>query len=302
MRDLLTGFGLTEILTYSFDSPTSYDKLLLPEDHPLRRAVVIQNPLTEDWNILRTTLIPNMLNVLQYNAQRQHQDLQIYEVGSVFIPRQLPLHELPEERLTLGVALMGEYPREWGLPAREVDFFDLKGVVEALLDGLELGCEWEAAETPGFHISRCACVAVLGVKVGIFGEIHPEAAAHWDLPSRVYAAELDLDKILLLITGEKRIEKLPRYPFVARDLALLAPQDVPAQHILEVIQAAGKDLIKGVTLFDVYQGPQVPAGYRSLAYSILYQAEDRTLTDEEVEAVQNRIITHLKDELGITLR
>ncbi|NLA58747.1 MAG: phenylalanine--tRNA ligase subunit beta [Firmicutes bacterium] len=302
VRDLLTGFGLTEILTYSFDSPTSYDKLLLPEDHPLRRAVVIQNPLTEDWNILRTTLIPNMLNVLQYNAQRQHQDLQIYEVGSVFIPRQLPLHELPEERLTLGVALMGEYPREWGLPAREVDFFDLKGVVEALLDGLELGCEWEAAETPGFHPGRCASVAVQGVKVGIVGEIHPEAAAHWDLPSRVYAAELDLDKILLLITGEKRIEKLPRYPFVARDLALLAPQDVPAQHILEVIQAAGKDLIKGVTLFDVYQGPQVPAGYRSLAYSILYQAEDRTLTDEEVEAVQNRIITHLKDELGITLR
>ncbi len=302
VRELLTGFGLTEIMTYSFDSPSSYDKLLLPEDHEIRQAVSIQNPLTEDWNILRTTLLPNMLDVLQHNAKRQHPDLQIFEVGSIFIPDQVPLKELPDERLTLGIALMGSYPREWGFPAREVDFFDLKGLVEALMDGLGLSCEWEAAEGPGFHPGRCASVAAQGVKVGILGEIHPEAAANWDLPSRVYAAELDLDKILSLVTGQKRMTKLPRYPFVARDLALLAPEEVPAQRILEVIQAAGADLIKEVTLFDVYQGPQVPDGHRSLAYSILYQAEDRTLTDEEVEAVQSRIITQLKEELGITLR
>jgi len=174
--------------------------------------------------------------------------------------------------------------------------------VEALLEGLGLTCEWEAAEAPGFHPGRCASVSVKGVQVGIVGEIHPEAAAHWDLPSRAYAAELDLDKILPAVTGQKRMEKLPRYPFVARDLALLAPEEVPAQRILEVIEAAGGKLVKDVSLFDVYQGPQVPAGYRSLGYSIVYQAEDRTLTDEEVEAVEERIILQLKEELGITLR
>ena len=302
VRDLLTGFGLMEIISYSFDSPKSHDKLQLPENHELRRAVTIQNPLTEDWSILRTTLIPNLLNVLQHNSQRQHQDLQIYEIGSVFVPGQLPLTELPEERLTLGIALMGGHPRQWGFPARSVDFFDLKGLVESLLDGLGLDCQWEAADSPGFHPGRCSLVMVDGVKVGILGEIHPEAAANWDLPSRAYAAELDLDGIVPLVTGRKRMERLPRYPFVDRDLALLAPEEVPAQRILEVIQAAGADLIKDVALFDVYQGPQVPAGCRSLAYSIMYQAEDRTLTDDEVEAVQRKIIDRLRSELGITLR
>ena len=302
IRDLLAGAGLTEIMTYSFDSPASYEKLLLPEDHQLRQAVTIQNPLTEDWSVLRTSLVPHLLDVLRHNAQRQQSDLQIFEMGSVYIPRRLPLDEQPDERLTLGIALMGDYPREWGFAPRTADFFDLKGLVELIFSRLGLSCNWEAAESAGLHPGRCAAIKLGNTNVGILGEIHPEVADSWELPARAYVAELCLESIIPRVSWQRRVDKLPRYPAVARDLALLAPDTIPAHRILEVIQAAGDDLIQKITLFDVYQGRQIPTGYRSLAYSILYQAEDRTLTDSEVEAVEDRIMARLEKELRITRR
>lgn len=302
IRDLLVGAGLTEIMTYSFDSPASYEKLQLPEDHELRQAVTIQNPLTEDWSILRTSLVPHLLDVLRHNAQRQQSDLQIFEIGSVYIPRRLPLEEQPDECPTLGIALMGDYPREWGFAPRAADFFDLKGLVELILSRLGLSCNWKAAEFAGLHPGRCAAITVGNAKVGFLGEIHPEVGNSWELPARAYVAELSLEAIIPHVSWQKRVDKLPRYPAVARDLALLAPDTIPAQRILEVIQAAGGDLVQKITLFDVYQGRQIPAGYRSLAYSILYQAVDRTLTDSEVEAVENRIMARLEKELEITRR
>lgn len=302
IRNLLVGAGLTEILTYSFDSPDSYRKLNLPEDHELRQAVTIQNPLTTDWSILRTSLVPHLLDVLRHNAQRQQHDLQIFEIGSVFIPEELPLTKQPNERLTLGIALTGYYPRDWGFPPREVGFFELKGLVEAIFDDLGLSCQWEKTNHPSLHPGRLAAVKVGNTKVGVLGEVHPEVGKSWELPARVYLAELSLELILPQINRQKRVDKLPRYPAIARDLALLAPDTILAQEVLEVIQAAGGDLVKEITLFDVYQGIQIPAGYRSLAYSVLYQASDRTLTDSEVEAVEGKIIAELETKLGITRR
>ena len=302
VRNLLVGAGLTEIMTYSFDSPDSYRKLNLPEEHELGQAVTIQNPLTTDWSILRTSLVPHLLDVLRHNAQRQQHDLQLFEIGSVFVPEELPLTKQPDERLTLGIALMGDYPRDWGFPPREVDFFELKGLVEAVFDDLGLSCQWEKTNHPTLHPGRSAVVKVGNTKVGILGEVHPEVGEIWELPARAYLAELSLEAILAQISHEKRVDKLPRYPAVARDLALLAPDTILAQEVLEVIWAAGGDLVKEITLFDVYQGRQIPSGHRSLAYSILYQASDRTLTDSEVEAVEGKIITELETRLGITRR
>ncbi|NMB45004.1 MAG: phenylalanine--tRNA ligase subunit beta [Firmicutes bacterium] len=302
IRTVLVGAGLTEIMTYSFDSPVSYEKLRLPENHEFRQAVTIQNPLTEDWSILRTSLAPHLLEVLQHNAQRQHSDLQIFEIGSVYVPDRLPLDKQPEERLSLGIALMGEYPREWGYAPRTADFFDLKGLVEVVFDKLGLSCEWENGESPALHPGRCAAIKLGDTQVGIIGEVHPAVSGNWELPSKAYIAELSLESIIPHVSAHKRVDRLPRYPAVARDLALLVPDTIPAQRILEVMHAAGGDLVKQITLFDVYEGRQIPFGYRSLAYSILYQAADRTLTDGEVEAVEDGIITHLETELGITRR
>ncbi len=302
IRELLVGVGLNEIMTYSFDSPASFQKLGLSKDHDLRQAVTIHNPLTEDWSILRTSLVPNLMNVLQHNAQRQHPDLRIFEIGSVYIPRRLPLEEQPEERLTLGIALMGNFPREWGYHLRSVDFFDLKGIVEAIFRRLDLSCQWEKLECDFLHPGRCAGIKLGDVQVGAMGEIHPEVGSKWELPSRAYVAELSLDSIIPHVRCQRRVDKLPRYPAITRDLALVAPDTVPGQRILEVMRVAGGDIVKEIALFDVYQGRQIPAGYRSLAYSILYQAEDRTLTDSEVEAAEEGIIARLEAELGITRR
>lgn len=302
VRDLLVGAGLTEVMTYSFDSPRSYDRLGVPEDHELRQAVTIRNPLTEDWSIMRTTLIPHLLDVLQHNAQRQQQDLRIFEIAAVYRPHSLPVTKQPQERQTLGIALMGEYPRQWGIAPRSVDFFDLKGLVEMLCEQLGLELAVERCEYPGLHPGKCARIIVNGQKVGIIGEVHPEVADKWELPVRAYVAELDLEQMIQNATWERRVETLPRYPAVSRDLAVLAATTTSAGDIARVIAAAGGELVKEVRLFDLYQGEQIPAGYRSLAYSITYQAVDRTLTDEEITAIEERIINRLHSELSVTRR
>ena len=302
IRNLLVGAGLTEIMTYSFDSPASYDKLQLPADHELRQAVTIQNPLTEEMSILRTTLIPHLLDVARHNARHQQADLQIFQLGAVYIPRRLPMEEQPSELQTLGIALMGHYPREWGFAPREVDFFDLKGLLEAIFHKLGVECQWEVAQYPGFHPGRCAAARLGDTRIGILGEIHPEVGSEWELPARAYVAEINLELILPLVSQAVRAERLPRFPAVARDLALVAPETITAQQILETIQASGSDLVQDITLFDVYQGRQIPAGYRSLAYSIRYQAPDRTLTDSEIQAAEDAIMLRLQSELGIGRR
>ncbi|NMB26053.1 MAG: phenylalanine--tRNA ligase subunit beta [Firmicutes bacterium] len=302
IRNLLVGVGLTETMTYSFDSPTSYDKLRLPADHRLRRAVTIRNPLTEDMGILRTTLISQMLEVARHNVRHQQGDLQIFQLGAVYIPKELPIKEQPDELQTLGILLMGNYPREWGFPPRVADFFDLKGLVEALFDSLGVECQWKAANHPSFHPGRCATVQIGDNILGILGEIHPEVGSKWELPARAYVAEINLEHVLPFVGREIQVEKLPRFPAVARDLALVAPDDIPAERILKTIQAHGGELVKGITLFDVYQGRQIPAGHRSLAYSIRYQAPDRTLTDKEIQAAEDAIMDGLKEELGIGRR
>ena len=249
----MMGAGLTEIMTYSFDSPDSYRKLNLPEDHELGKAVTIQNPLTTDWSILRTSLVPHLLDVLRHNAQRQQYDLQVFEIGSVFVPEELPLTKQPDERLTLGIALMGNYPRDWGFAPREVDFFELKGLVEAVLDDLGLSCQWEKTNHPSLHPGRLAAVKVGNTKVGVMGEVHPEVGEMWELPARAYVAELSLEAILPQISRQKRVDKLPRYPAVARDLALLAPDAISAQKVLEVMWAAGGDLVKEIIVLYIGQ-------------------------------------------------
>lgn len=302
LRARLSAAGLDEVINYSFMNPKSLRNLGLAEDDPARAAIPILNPITEEMSLLRTTLMPGLLELLVRNLRRQITSVHVYEIGSVFLPESLPLRSQPEERPALGIALIGQAPSSgWGVAQRSVDFYDLKGFVEAALQELGVTTGLRRASHPALHPGRAAELVLDGRVVGVFGEVHPEVLERFEIDRRAYVAELDLGPLL----GHSRVpvaQPLPRFPAIRRDLALLAPEGVPAQTIADIIQSEGGPLLRRLQLFDVYQGKQVPAGYRSLAYSLEWQTPDRTLTDEEIHAVQQRILTRLAQECGVKVR
>jgi len=303
VRTLLADLGLHESITYSFISPKSFDRLRIPREHPWRKAIALANPLSEEQSVMRTSLVPSLVEAVALNARRQVTDVRLFEVGKVYIPGDLPLEELPDERWTLGLALTGQALTDvWGMPSRQVDFFDLKGIVEAVLEILGVAAEFVRAEHPALHPGRTAKLVTGGKEAGWLGELHPEAASQWDLKERVYLAEIDLETLFKEARPRVRYRPLPRYPAVQRDLALLVPKEVAASSVEAIIRREAGPYLTQVKLFDVYEGKQVPAGYRSVAYSMIYRAEERTLTDEEIAAAQSRIEKALADELGVTVR
>lgn len=302
LRNRLSSAGLDEALNYSFMNPKALENLGLAEDHPARAAISIVNPIAEEMSLLRTTLMPGLLELLSRNSRRQITSVHVYEIGSVFLPESLPLTSQPEERSTLGVALMGQVRSSgWGVAQRNVDFYDLKGIVEAALQVLGVQATVRRGTHAALHPGRTAEVVVDGQVVGVLGEVHPDVLERFEIDRRAYLAEIDLEPIL----GRSKLpvaEPLPRFPAIRRDLALLAPYDVPAEKIARIIESEGAPLLRRLQLFDVYQGAQVPEGYRSLAYSLEWQAPDRTLTDQEIHAVQERILGRLEQECGVKVR
>lgn len=303
VRSLLSSLGLFEAISYSFISPKAFDRLRIPADHPMRRAIELANPLTEEHSVMRTSLLPGLVDAIALNVRRQVPDIRLFEVGKVYIPDALPLESLPSEKWTLGIAVTGEATTNvWGAPIRPVDFYDLKGIVEALLEELGLAGEFLPGEHPALHPGRTARLTVSGQEVGWLGELHPKVAAEIDLRGRAYLAEIDLESLFALEPRAVAYTPLPRYPTVERDLALLVPRSVAAASVAEVIRREGGPYLRDVALFDVYEGKQVPEGYRSLAYTMTYRADDRTLTDEEIAEAQARIEAALGRELGVSVR
>lgn len=304
IKDLLAGWGLSEIVTYSFYSPKAFDYLRLPADHSLRRCIPLQNPLSEVQSVMRTTLLPNMIETLATNLKHKNTDLAFFEIGRTYLTAQLPLEDLPQEPPFLALGLAGRVREShWNRADEPVDFFILKGLVEALAEELGLGSlAFVPGEHPSFHPGRQAVLLVDGIELGILGEVHPDVAAAWDVEERLYLAEIDLEALAGKVKGELRYRQLPRFPAVVRDLAILVDEGVTAAQVEGVIAAAGGELLVEVELFDQYQGKQIPAGKRSLAYSLVYRAPDRTLTDEEVAEVHSRIIEALAAKLGAVLR
>lgn len=302
VRDIMLGCGLTEIITMSFINPRAYDAILLPEGNPLRRSVVVQNPLSEDQGVLRTTLMPGVMETLSRNAARRNRDAAVFEIGHAFYP--VAGQELPKEELTLAGALMGNMPGGWNTSAREMDFYYAKGVIDTMMAAFDVkGAVYTAVtDNPTLHPGRAAVISVNGVTLGFIGEINPRVRENFRLTERAYGFQINLEALFPLVNLVKKYQQLPKYPAVERDMALLVKQDIAAGELLGVIKAAGGELLKEVRLFDVYQGEQVQAGYKSLAYSLRFQAPDRTLTDEEVNAVFDKIHNSLKDKLGAELR
>lgn len=303
VRDILVGCGLDEVITYSLINPADEATLIGAGDFDPSRYLGLRNPLSAERTHLRQTLLPSLLHTTRDNL-RFVERVAVFEVGSVYLP--LPGETLPAEPRRLGLALTGpREPRTWleGQDRGMMGFYDMKGVVEALLAGLHVSGTFEPGEHAAFHPGRCAQVRMGDAVVGAFGELHPVARAAFDLPAQpVCVLEFDLDALLAGWGAPRTIMPISVHPPVYEDLAFVVPEDVPASSVAGLIQQTGSPLVRTVALFDVYRGEQIGAGNKSLAYRLTYQAADRTLTDKEVASLRAKIARRLERELGAVLR
>lgn len=291
IADTMLALGLNEIMTYSFISPKYYDKIRMPENDTLRRSVVISNPLGEDTSVMRTTALPSMLEILTKNYNNRNPQAYLYEIAREYIPTSED--KLPVEKNKLVGGLYGE----------DVDFFVVKGIVEELFDRLNIK-DWDIEaidNASAYHPGRCAVVSLNGERLGLFGEIHPSVSENYGIRQRVYAFELDVDAMFALHTPEKQYTPLPKYPATTRDLALLCDEQIPVLSLEKtMIKAAGATL-ESIKLFDVYQGKQIEAGKKSVAFNLTLRSKESTLTDEQVNATIKKIMRALED-MGAVLR
>lgn len=295
LREILVGAGLQEALTYSFGRPDQNQRLL-QEQLPLIR---LQNPISEELSALRTSLLPGLLEAVGLNASRQQRRVALFEIGAVYLG-DFPLTRQPKEEARLAIVLWGNRQApSWSLKETEFDFFDLKGILELLLPWPEL--EWVKGKHPSFHPGRQMELLYQGREVGIFGEVHPQVLRNWKIPGRVYGAELRFEELLALFRQVPRFEPLPRFPAVDRDLAVVVDLNQAVGEMLALLQELGGELLKEVTVFDVYAGKPVPEGKKSIAFSFLFQGE-RTLTDEEINAIMERCLQGLKERFGAEIR
>ncbi|MEA3459557.1 MAG: phenylalanine--tRNA ligase subunit beta, partial [Chloroflexota bacterium] len=312
VRDILAGCGLQEVITYSLTSLESAAKLTPGEPIDESQYIKLANPLSSERAYMRRTLMASLLETLRDNL-RFRDRVAIFEIGRVYLPRDVGVQHaeplLPHEPRRLGIAMTGlRMERSWLTGSPELmDFFDLKGMVETLLD--RLGTEnyvFLPTEHSTFHPGRVAELRLSAIShqpLAILGEVHPLVREAFDLPAQpVCLAEFDLEALLKPFGGARHFEPIPRFPAVTQDLALVVDEGLPAQEVLDAIVEAGGRLLRRVELFDLYRREPIPAGKKSLAYSLTYQAEDRTLTDEEVAQAQERIVRHLAEKLGAELR
>ncbi|WP_003541739.1 phenylalanine--tRNA ligase subunit beta [Desulfotomaculum nigrificans] len=301
VREIMTACGFFEVVTYSFVHPRIFDMMNLPPDSRFRNVVKLQNPLSEEQTVMRTVLVPSLLEVLQRNINRRNKEGAIFEIARVFYPQQG--QQLPAEVPVLAAVAIGQTPKTWNQPARPMDFFFIKGVAEQLLDTLGVaGATFSRHQDPSFHPGRCAQIKVNGEVLGVVGELHPNVIENYELPERAVALKIDLQVLAQADRPVKQYQGLPKFPAVERDLAVLVKQEVSAADMLDVIKKAGGNLLRHVDIFDVYQGTQVPQGFKSVAFSMKFQAPDRTLTDEEINQKMERITKNLTAQTGAELR
>lgn len=289
---LCQSLGYSEIITYSFVSPAIFDQIRIPADSPLRNTLRIQNPLGEDTSVMRTTALPSMLDILSRNNAYHNKAAKLYELSKIYLP--IEGQTLPDEPKIL---VLGTY-------GADETFFTLKGELEAILTGLRIKkVRYDATSAnPSYHPGRCAKVSVDGVDLGYIGQIHPLVAKNYGMDSEVYCAEINFTLLADHRLPDATYVPLPKYPAVTRDIAIVCDEAVTVSQAEDIIsQAAGK-LLRNVHLFDIYRGPGVPEGKKSMAFSLELRADDRTLTDTDSEQVLQKALTALKDQLNAVLR
>ncbi|MGI6071935.1 MAG: phenylalanine--tRNA ligase subunit beta [Lachnospiraceae bacterium] len=293
IRRMMMAFGFSESMTFSFESPKVFDRLLLSPEDDMRNCITISNPLGEDYSVMRTSLLNGLLTSLSNNYKKRNKQAFLFEMGNVYLPFELPLTRLPDERMTLAFGFYGEG-----------DFFTLKGALEGLLDGLGLegvrtyvNCE----PRPFMHPGRQAAVLQNRQPIAYLGEIHPSICSEYDVNTQLYVACVDVSSLYEIANPPRKYNEIPKYPAVSRDLSMLMREDVPAGAVEALIRKAGGSLLESLELFDVYSGDRIEKGYKSLAYSLQLRAADHTLTEDEVGPVMEKIVSTLAEN-GIELR
>jgi len=291
IKNTMIASGLMEIYTYSFTSRKVFDKLKLDENSSLRKTVNILNPLGEDFSIMRTTTIPEMLQVVSHNYNRRISEGMFFETAYTYHP--IENEKLPNEKSVLTIGLYGN-----------INFYSLKGICSKLFNilGIE-NIEYKPDENTGiYHPGRCAKIMIEGKELGVIGEIHPDISKNFEAPKRTYVGEIDIDLLYELTNLSISYKSLPKYPEMERDLAIVVDEEILTYDLESSIKTNGGKLLEGISLFDVYQGEQVSEGKKSMAYSLIFRAKDRTLTDEEVNKALEKILRKLKEEYEVELR
>lgn len=292
-RDIAEFCGFSQGMTYSFESPKVFDKLLIPSDSPLRNTVDIMNPLGEDYSIMRTTSLNGMLTSLATNYNRRNKNVRLYELGNIYLPKSLPLTELPEERMQFTLGMYGDG-----------DFFSMKGVIEEFFEkiGLHKKETYDPnAGKPYLHPGRQANIIYDGVVVGYLGEVHPDVADTYGIGTKAYVAVLDMPEITKRATFDRKYTGIAKFPAVTRDISMIMPKEILVGQVEEVIEKKGGAYLESYALFDLYEGAQIKEGYKSVAYSIVFRAKDKTLEEAEISQAMEKILAGL-EELGIELR
>jgi phenylalanyl-tRNA synthetase beta chain len=297
----LVGCGYTQVINYSFMPEEDLDRLQIPPDDSLRQVVPLRNPLSKEAGVMRTTLIPSLLRTISLNVNRDLRDMRLFELSRVFRRQN---GTLPQEPQMLGLAVTGkEGGQHWGQAPRPFDLYDLIGALELISSRLHRhSLSVVAAAVPYCHPGKSALLMLDDEPIGIVGEAHPSVLAAFDLSQAVTLAEIDFDRL----TGQGALpgqyRQIPRFPAVTRDLSIITDAAVQAGEILTFIQGFHPQLLREVRLFDVYAGKPVPTGKKSLTFALTYRADDRTLTDEEVNSVQTRVVEHVRQQFGAQLR
>ncbi len=293
-QDVAEYNGFSQGMMYSFESPKVFDKLLIPEDSPQRRAIRIMNPLGEDYSIMRTTSVNGMLNSLAFNYSHRNKDVRLYELGNVYLAKELPLTtELPEERMLLTLGMYGEG-----------DFYNLKGVIEelALKAGLKGSLVTEPCSDKSYlHPGRQARLLYENRQLGYLGEVHPQVAANYGIGEKMYLAVIDMAELTEHASFDRKYTGIARYPAVTRDISMVVPKEVLAGQIEAMIRQRGGKILEDCRLFDIYEGEQIREGCKSMAYSVVFRAKDRTLDDRDITAAMKKIWNGL-ESLGIEIR
>ena len=292
-RDIAEYCGFSEGMSYSFESPKVFDKLCIPEDSDLRKVITISNPLGEDYSIMRTSTLNGMLASLSTNYNRRNKDVRLYELGNIYLPKSLPVTELPDERTMFTLGMYGKG-----------DFFDMKGVCEEFFEkiGMKKKVTYDPnSGKPFLHPGRQANMIYEGKVVGYLGEVHPAVADNYSIGEKAYIAVIDILDVLEFAGFNHKYTGIAKYPAVTRDLSLVVPHAVLAGQIEEIFDQRGGNILESYQLFDIYEGAQIEKGFKSMAYSLVFRAHDKTLGENEISAAMKKIMNGLNG-LGIELR
>lgn len=292
-QDIAEYCGFSQGMMYSFESPKVFDKLMIPQDSSLRNAIRIQNPLGEDFSIMRTVSAGGMMTSLAFNYNHRNKNVRLYELGNIYLPKSLPLTKLPEERMQFTLGMYGDG-----------DFFTMKGVVEEFLDKVGISGRKTydpKSGKPFLHPGRQANIMYKETVLGYLGEVHPSVAANYGIGEKAYIAVLDMPEVTKLATFDRKYLGIARYPAVTRDISMVVPKNVLAGDIENVILQRGGKILEECSLFDIYEGAQIREGFKSMAYSIVFRAKDRTLEESDITAAMKKIWNGL-EALGIEIR